>query len=45
MPDSRFDPQVVAMNKELGMQLNMALDSIPEKLRAVVVLHDIEGLA
>lgn len=44
VPDSRLDPQNVLMNQELGAVLDRALESLPEKLRAVVVLHDIEGL-
>ncbi len=43
-PDSRFDPQAVLMNAELGVELDRALAELPEKLRAVVVLHDMEGL-
>ena len=44
-PDQRFDPQSYSLNKELGAQLQSALQSLPEKLRTVVLLHDIEGLA
>jgi len=44
IPDSRLDPQQVLMRQELGAVLDRALESLPEKLRAVVVLHDIEGL-
>lgn len=32
------------LNKELGAKLDLALKSLPEKLRVVVVLHDIQGL-
>ena len=45
VPDSRFDPQSLFLNKELGVQLDQALKALPEKLRTVVLLHDIEGLA
>lgn len=44
IPDSRFDPQAVYLNKELGTQVDQALRALPEKLRAVVLLHDLEGL-
>lgn len=44
VPDSRFDPEAVAMNAELGGQLDAALASLSDRLRAVFVLHDIEGL-
>jgi RNA polymerase sigma-70 factor (ECF subfamily) len=45
IPDERFDPQALLLNKELGAQLDRALKALPEKLRTVVLLHDIEGLA
>lgn len=45
VPDSRYEPQHVALNAELGVQLQQALKGLPEKLRTVVLLHDIEGLA
>jgi RNA polymerase sigma-70 factor (ECF subfamily) len=44
LPDSRFDPQNILLNKELGAKLELALKALPEKLRMVVLLHDIEGL-
>jgi len=44
IPDFRFDPQSMLLNKELGAKLDLALKSLPEKLRVVVVLHDIQGL-
>ena len=45
IPDVAFDPQRLLLNKELGKQLEAALCELPEKLRTVVVLYDIEGLA
>lgn len=44
IPDLAFDPQRMLMNKELGARLNDALRELPEKLRTVVLLYDIEGL-
>lgn len=44
IPDDRFDPQGLLLNKELGFRLDQALRSLPDKLRTVVLLHDIEGL-
>ena len=44
IPDLAFDPQRMLMNKELGTRLNDALRELPEKLRTVVLLYDIEGL-
>ena len=43
-PDSKYEPERVTLNKELGAQLDRAIQSLPEKLRTVVLLHDIEGL-
>ncbi len=45
IPDTAFDPQRLLLNKELGTQLESALRELPEKLRTVVLLYDIEGLA
>ena len=44
IPDVAFDPQRLLLNKELGKQLEAALGELPEKLRTVVLLYDIEGL-
>ena len=44
IPDQEFDPQRLLLNKELGFQLDTALRELPEKLRTVVLLYDIEGL-
>ncbi len=44
IPDVAFDPQRLLLNKELGTLLNKALSELPEKLRTVVLLYDIEGL-
>lgn len=45
IPDERFDPQRLALNHELGIRLDSAMRALPDKLRTVAVLHDIEGLA
>jgi RNA polymerase sigma-70 factor (ECF subfamily) len=44
LPDERFDPQAVLLNRELGARLEQSVRSLPEKLRSVILLHDIEGL-
>jgi RNA polymerase sigma-70 factor (ECF subfamily) len=44
IPDVGFDPQRLLLNKELGVRLDEALRQLPQKLRTVVLLHDIEGL-
>jgi len=45
IPDNAYEPQRLLINKELGTQLDSALSSLPEKLRTVVLLYDIEGLS
>jgi RNA polymerase sigma-70 factor (ECF subfamily) len=45
IPDQVFDPQRLLLNKELGNQLDKALRELPEKLRSVVLLYDMEGLS
>lgn len=44
VPDATFEPLRLLENQELGVQLQRALEQLPEKLRAVIVLHDIEDL-
>jgi RNA polymerase sigma-70 factor, ECF subfamily len=44
IPDVEYDPQRLLLNKELGAQLDMALRELPDKLRTVVLLFDVEGL-
>ena len=44
IPDVAFDPQRLMLNKELGQRLEAAIGELPEKLRTVVLLYDIEGL-
>jgi RNA polymerase sigma-70 factor (ECF subfamily) len=45
VPDTRFDPPAILLNKELMAHLHHALQTLPDKLRTVVLLHDVEGLA
>jgi RNA polymerase sigma-70 factor, ECF subfamily len=45
IPDAAFDPQRLLLNKELGRCMDAALRELPEKLRTVVLLYDIEGLS
>lgn len=42
--DTAFEPQRLLEQSELAAQTERALAQLPEKLRAVVLLHDIEGL-
>ena len=45
IPDNSYDPQRLLMNAELGRKLDLALRELPEKLRTVVLLYDLEGMA
>ncbi len=45
IPDKAFDPQRLLMNQELGSMMESALQELPEKLRTVVLLYDMEGLS
>jgi RNA polymerase sigma-70 factor (ECF subfamily) len=44
IPDNRFEPQQLLLAKELERELNRALMELPDKLRTVVILFDIEGV-
>jgi len=45
LPDARQEPFSMLARRELDDQIQGALAKLPEKMRSVVVLHDIEGLA
>jgi RNA polymerase sigma-70 factor, ECF subfamily len=42
--DITFEPSKVLASQEMDKQIQEALAKLPEKMRTVVVLHDIEGL-
>lgn len=42
--DSRYEPHRQMEQTELSQQIQVALAGLPEKLRAVLLLHDIEGM-
>ncbi len=44
VPDWSREPLRVFGHKELGAQIQAALEKLPPKLRSAVVLHDVEGL-
>ncbi|MGO8671599.1 MAG: sigma-70 family RNA polymerase sigma factor [Capsulimonadaceae bacterium] len=44
VPDTTYDPQRVFEQGEMSAQIEKSLTKLPEKLRSVVILHDIEGL-
>ncbi len=43
--DWRFDPRDLLLNNEMKEFLRVAVDRLPDKLRVVFVLRDIEGLS
>jgi len=44
IPDDRYRPDAQALLSELSAKLDEAIAALPERLRAVVVLHDVNGL-
>ena len=42
--DSTYEPHRLLENVEMAEQIQQALTQIPEKLRATLILHDVEGL-
>ncbi|HEY3331120.1 MAG TPA: sigma-70 family RNA polymerase sigma factor [Capsulimonadaceae bacterium] len=43
-PDDRYEPYHVLEMRELDVQIQEALSLLPDKMRTVVILHDLEGL-
>ena len=44
VPDQTYEPHRLLENVEMAEQIQRALAQLPEKLRATLLLHDIEGL-
>lgn len=44
-PDSKFDPHIAAIANEMEKEIEAAIQSLSEKLRSVLLLHDLEGLS
>ena len=44
IPDWSWDPQAIAESRELQARVQKALLGMSEKLRSVIILHDLEGL-
>lgn len=44
LPDRRWDPERAVLDNELRTQIDRAVTDLSEKLRAVLLLHDLEGL-
>jgi RNA polymerase sigma-70 factor, ECF subfamily len=45
LPDSSYDPQLLYERTELQGEVQKALAALPEKLRAVILLFDMEGMS
>ena len=45
VPDWSREPVAVLSRKELGAQIQNALETLPPKLRSTIVLNDVEGLS
>jgi RNA polymerase sigma-70 factor (ECF subfamily) len=45
LPDPQESPDDVALRRELGAEIQQALQTLPEDQRLIVVLSDIQGLA
>ena len=45
IPDSKHDPEEIAMRTTLGEPLQAALNSLPKEFRITVILADVEGLS
>jgi RNA polymerase sigma-70 factor (ECF subfamily) len=44
VPDATNEPYQVLARQELDAQIQTALTKLPDKMRSVIVLHDLEGL-
>ena len=44
IPDKSFEPSQALENKETGMNLNNAIQQLPEKLKEVIVLRHVEDM-
>ena len=44
VPDTTYEPHRLLENVEMAEQIQAALSKLPDKLRATLLLHDIEGL-
>ena len=42
--DTTYEPHRLLENVEMAEQIQLALSQLPEKLRATLILHDVEGL-
>ncbi|WP_165864329.1 sigma-70 family RNA polymerase sigma factor [Capsulimonas corticalis] len=45
VPDATYEPQRLLANSEMSAQIDLALTHLPDKLRAVVLLYDLEELS
>lgn len=45
IPDDAYDPQLLYQTEEIKQQVHIAISKLPEKLRAAVLLYDLEGMS
>jgi len=45
VPDWKYNPEAHLLTKELNQQIHLALKQLSEKLRTVILLHDLQGLS
>lgn len=45
LPDDTYDPQLLYERREIQQEVHKALAKLPEKLRAAILLCDLEGLS
>ncbi|MBP6964388.1 MAG: sigma-70 family RNA polymerase sigma factor [Armatimonadetes bacterium] len=45
LPDTTHDPQIVCERAELQQEVRAALSRLPDKLRAAILLYDMEGMS
>ncbi len=45
LPDSTYDPRRVCEQRELRAEVHRALSRLPDKLRATILLYEMEGLS
>ena len=44
VPDARWEPEQIVLDDELATKVEQAIESMSEKLRAVLLLHDREDM-
>jgi len=45
IPDTKCDPQLLYQTEETKQYVHAAIDKLPEKLKAAILLYDLEGMS